>query len=553
MDEYGFTNLDVEFKRYLQILRPYLGQLIDQDVIEICNAWIQRLSDSGEKEKGIRNKYVFALCYQLARGVLEEPFMNAPTNADLSPLSDELNSDNESSTENECIVIDADEDSNLHYTKTPRSETIESPQEYKTNIRNCDIEHKNHKEKATHQQTILCYTCPEVLRKYDKVECNDEYAYRANNLIQKLREIKTQNILLSNELNALKEDSKTKPSDFLYDSITKVDTATSVCIDNTDSSATLKSLKSKLQEIQDSRNALIESIAELQDKLDHFNEIKQHDIEEIEAKHKLEVIKLKTVIREETKEIYEKKLEEVKNYYEATIKEIQDSATKEIDIIVANKDNIISDKNKLLDTKDLEITRLRNQIEEQKIRIQFILNKFIDKPNEEVSHEIMKEKALQLQKRLNKMEKSKSKCAKVYEAKLASLQREKHLAECSLQLQLIRQRAQLVNEVNNETQVELTTALDKLETKYKEIVATVQATAIQRRMQDQVALDSILQAACGDRNQSYDNEMTTSLCGHKVGNRSFGDESLGFCLNSDRMGELFEKVYIPQRDGEPLK
>lgn len=551
MDENEFTNLDVEFKRYLEILRPYLEQLVDQDVIEICNAWIHRLSDCNEKEKVIRNKYVFALCYQLARGVLEEPFMNAPTTADLSPLPDGMNSD-ESCTENEYIVIDTDESSNIQYTKT-KEDNVGSYQEHKANISSIDMNQENYKETASHQQFVTCHICPEIAGSYGIVECNEEYDCRANNLIQKLREIKAQNILLRNELNSLKDESKTKMNESLYNSITKIDTGTSVCLGTKDSSATLKCLKTKLQVVQDSRNALIESIADLQDKLDTCIEVKKHEIEEIEAKHKLEIIKLKSVIREETKEIYENKLQEVKCYYETKLKEFQDNAINEIGQVTENKDKIIAEKNKLLDTKDLEIKRLKNQIDDQKNQNQVILNKFIDSSNEEVIPESMKERAKQLEKRLDKMEKAKHKCVKVYEAKLAALHREKHLAECSLQLQLIRQRAQLVNEVNNETQVELTTTLDKLETKYKDIVANVQATAIQRRMQDQVVLESILQAACGDREQSYGNEFKTSINGNKVGNRSFGDETLGFCLNSDRMGELFERVYIPQRDGEPLK
>ncbi|KAJ8735913.1 hypothetical protein PYW07_007533 [Mythimna separata] len=582
MDDSDIANLDLEFKRYLKLLRPYLGQLVDQNVIKICDAWIQRLSDCKDNEKALRNKYVFVLCYQLARGILDLPFLNRPP-AELQPLSDDVVS-TESSTEVEYLVVDSDEprmkvifDNN----KLNASETdylgvsSQDLDKHTESVTSSDLNTRTvtkDKYKPTHN--IFCYACPEVM--HNLTENGEKFECRANNLVMKLREIKMHNMLLQKELEALKEESQAqKKEELIYECITKVDNATSAFIRSNESSATLKSIKCQLQEVQDSRNSMIQTINSLQDQLDHANDLKQNEIEEINAKHKLELIKVRTTAREEVKAVYEKKLEELRATYEDTINKIQETATVKEKDLIKLKDGIIEEKDKLLEMKDAEIACLKIQNEDQKNNFHSMFSKFMERSNADLSSDSLRFKAQQLEKRLNKMEKAKIKTAKIYEAKLAQLQREQHLTECSLQLQLVRQRAQVVSEMTAESQAELNTSLDKLENKYKDIVANVQATAIQRRMQDQLALESIFQVACGmqeqkstpfpkvqrNQNQSYESEISAIMRGNKVenvmpnGNKSFGDDSVsrGFCLNGERMGELFERVYIPQRDNGEAK
>lgn len=578
MDESDGVNLDVEFKRYLQLLRPYLGQLVDENVIKICDAWIQRLSNCKDNEKATRNKYIFLLCYQLARGILDAPFLHSPPLI-LQSLSDDINSD-DSSTEVEYMVINSDEPKTkvlFDSKKIVASDTDYLSQDeervWSDNTKNCDRSAKQDESGPSRKQTVYCYNCPEIIENGYRRINGEGYEGRANNLVKKLREIKMQNMLLHKELMALKDVSKSQ-EDFSKSYVAKVDNATSPFVHSNESNATLKSLKCRLQDIQDSRNLLIQTISNLQDQLDNFNELKKNQIDDIEAKHKLELIKVRTDAREEYKIFYENKFEELKRTYDDTLMKIQETAKNEINTITKSKDEIVFEKNNLLEEKDKEIDKLKNQIEAQKMNVQSMMSKFIEKSSEDASCEGAKIKNQLLEKRLNKLEKSKLKCAKLYEAKIAQLQREKHLAECSLQLQLVRQRAQVVSELTDENQTELTTSLDKLENKYKDIVANVQATAIQRRMQDQKALESILQAAYGiddqnqtqyssptrNHNQTYDTENSSLARSNRVGNivvgnKSYGDESMvaGFCLNGERMGELFERVYIPQRDNGEAK
>lgn len=604
MDENENASLDIEFKRYLQIMRPYLQQLLDEDVIEICKAWIQRLSTCKESEKTLRNKYVFSLCYQLAKGLLNEPFLSFPPKQELSPLADDLDSDT-SSTELEYIVITSEEDNTrvlFDSKKLPTSETDYQSQcskydneDKKVYIQDCEEPPNDESVSSSFKQKIINYPCMNIASSFGHHKISGEdYKFRASNLVQKLREIKTQNMLLQKELEKLRHELKIKScNDDANDSMEKIDNCTSACCYTRDSNTTVNSLKNKLQELQDSRSMLIQTIEHLQEKLDNFEEMKKHEIDEIEARHKMEIIKTKTATREETKELYENKLEELKQHYEIVIENTQSKLNSEKQEIVIAKDRIISEKEQTINAKDNEIARLRNLNDDQKSHLQGVINRFLEKPGEDAGSESMRYKAEQLEKRLNKVEKSKTKCAKLYEAKLAHVQREKHLAECSLQLQLVRQRAQVVNDVADENQAEITAALNKLESKYKEIVGNMQATAIQRRVQDQMAIESILHAACGIRNenytncsqgtnrsqfsgktmqnqnrngnqmnQSYDSEISALLTGNKVdnliaGNKSLGEDSVmaGYCLDGERMGELFERVYIPQRDiGDgPLK
>lgn len=556
--------LDLEYKRYLQILRPYLGQLTNENVINICNAWIQRLSECTEAEKVMRNKYVFSMCYQLAKGVLEDPFLSAPPLNILVPIPESINSD-DSSTEIECAVVNCDDSHTevIFNRKTPLesgTEIISQEKEYSKAESVSDNDNSFAKSGRSRKQTVLCYACPTISN--FNSNCEDLFGYKAKNLIKKLRDMKNENCMLQCELLSLKGENQIKNE--TIDEHDKIDSVTKA-LQRKESNATIKSLKCRLHEVQEARNALIEKLSTLQEQLDNYDSVKAHEIEEIEAKHKLEVIEIKTLVKDEVKDVYDKKIETIKTNFELKIKEIEDNSSSHIKETMLSREKDLEAIQNTISAKNSEIERLRVQIDDLKKHLHSVLEKYIDKPIECCSEETSRFKTQQLEKRLVKLEKNKIKSTRIYEARIAQLQREKHMAECTLQLQMVKQRAHVVNEVTDENQAELTTALDKLEGKYKEIVANVQATAIQRRVQDQRAIESILQAACAlpqentqpnrqfpktmRHNQIYDNEISPLLhCNN--GNKSFGEDSLtgGYCLSGERMGELFERLYIPQRD-----
>lgn len=571
--------LDVEFKRYMQILAPYLSQLLDDDVLNICNAWIKRLSNVKEYEKYIRNKYAFVLCYQLARGVLDDPFNNCPPEGPLQEITEVP--DSNSSTDIEYVAVDGEHVSSgsvlFSSKRTDLSDVdfVSQNNEYDddNSASSKDIINKNSEERIaqserTHKQTVVCYTCPQLMQACSRDVMNtsgDRYEFRANNLIKRLREIKKENMLLHNELLELKEESKIKGNDFGENYTKIVNTAnsklgfsankdylsgrTTSFTKNQDSTITLKFLKNQLRDLQEDKNNYITTTANLQEQLDNFNEIKRLEMDDLIAKHKLEIVKIKASLRGESKDIFDDKLNDLKDHYEKIISKLKIDHDTEVEVLKMDfdeklkekeksKGEVINEINKKLIEKNSEVVILKSQLDDHKKNFEMFFSKLSGTKSNEDANDTTKSKANDYERKMYKLEKSKVKSAKVYENKILYLQREKHLAECSLQLQLVRQRAQVVNEITEESQVELNTALGKLESKYKDIVAKVQSTAIQRRLQDQLALESILQAAFKPRNEYASATATnhSQVSAKNVTMRQRKDQNLSF--DSEISGEF---------------
>lgn len=558
--------LDIEFKRYMKIFTPYLNQLLDDDVLNLCNAWIHRLSNVKENEKLIRNKYAFVLCYQLARGILDDPFNNNPPDGPLQHICEVP--DSNSSTEIEYVIIDGEHGSsgsvlfNNKRVDLSDVDCVFQNHEYDDdNIDSSkDIINKVSEPTASHKQTIVCYTCPQLMQACTRdvldTTLGDRYEFRANNLVKRLREIKKENMLLHNELLELKEESKIKGNDFSENYKNKIsfsannDYVSVKSISSTKNQAStvnLQPMKDQSQELQEEKNNYITTITNLQKKLDNINDIKRMEMEDLIAKNKLEIVKIKASLRKECKDIFDDKLKELKNQYENLISKLKMDHDSEIEVLKSdfeqklkekekNKDNEVTELNTKLQERNAEIVTLKSQLEDHKRTLEMFFSKLSGMKSNEDASDTTKAKASELEKRMYKLEKSKIKCAKAYENKLLYMQREKHLAECSLQLQLVRQRAQVMNEITEENQSGLNAALEKLENKYKDIVARVQSTAIQRRLQDQLALESIIQTTFKPRNDytsatapnhSQVSSKNVTMRQHKDQNHSIDSEISG--------------------------
>lgn len=211
-------------------------------------------------------------------------------------------------------------------------------------------------------------------------------------------------------------------------------------------------------------------------------------------------------------------------------------------------ENKLCEKDEIIKSKEMEILRLNKTIEE--LETQY--NKVIPQKSTQ-----------KLEKRIRKIEKSSNKYFKALENKLLNIQREKHSNECSLQIQLVKEKAQIVSEITDGNRTEMVKALEKLENKYKEIVAQVQATALQRRMRDQLALETLMKAICDIPNEhvskdyQLNNEKNVNpngdvknkhLCHSDririiFGNKSIRGEDIGNTYHVDN-----ETIHIPQKD-----
>lgn len=586
------NDLDTEFKRYLQIMRPYLEQLIDQDIISICNAWIQKLTNPCS-DKSLRNKYIFTLCYQLAKGELDRPFLIPPPKDELPYFSEtESLVDEGSSTEVECLVIDPCDKANVWVNPKIQSSSdidyLSREEDVTFGYESSNNLTKNKEEPLSKRVgNDLCNvllttsTCKE--KKSTKVYHKQNYEDRTNNVILKLRELKKQNLLLNYELSALRDQSKydksLNTSDDLSDYETKIEKTCDISTNTLLNNKNIDSLKRKIIELQESKTENVKLIINLQNTIHDIEELKRKEIYDLIASHKIELIKLKTNIYDEAKKNYDEKLEELRCFYDSKISEQKEKFNKDIDEMTKKKNQEIQENELKISDKDAIIKQLENTVLELKNSLQSLTNKLSNLSQCDTSAETTKEQAQLLEKRLQRMEKSKNKTTKLLENKLVYLQREKQFSEYSLQLQLVKQRAHIIAEVVEEKENELKTALNKLETKYKDIVATVQAAAIKRRVRDQMVLETILQATYKETNsepnrQSYkiqnsdtidkaynhnpkcdvplnilhDKEEIISVNTTKNGSLDNESQCPKYYLNNDRLFEFYDKILAPQRD-----
>lgn len=582
------NELDAEFKRYLKIMRPYLGQLDDQNTIDVCEKWIQRLTNCSDSEKIARNKYIFYLCYQLARGQLEKPFIDSPPNDSLPGFSTPAFSiGSETSSELECLVVEPDEENtNIWMNSKVRSmsvtdyisrdrnrsysmdsnelkksvESLKRKHEHASNLQKNNMFSRRH-SLSTNNSTIGLKNC---------------YEQRTHNVIKKLRDIKKQNFLLNCELKAFRKEANNRIttecddySDF-EQKIYRVDNSTSICFDCGENNV---SYQNKMEELQESLHKMVQTIEKQQEIIKYFDGMKKNDIAQLTANHNFEIIKLKSKLGE-TNEMKAVDL----HFTKSQVDELITKKETDFNEIIRKKDEIIEEKDKKILENEFKIKKLEETLLEQKNKIESLTG------NNDNADDI-KIRAQYLEKQLAKMEKARHKNSKMLQAKLVLLQREKHLSECSLQLQLVKQRAQISSELVDESQIELQTALNKLENKYKHIVGNVQIAAIKRRVQDQMTLEALLQTTITTKNENnahqskfhydksnnnqsfipgnskntnkdvtdtYESEIASLFHNdheeHTANNRSFESQSPKYCLKSEQLHDFFEKIVLPQKE-----
>ncbi|KPJ10163.1 hypothetical protein RR48_04986 [Papilio machaon] len=576
MDKEDNANLDVEYNRYLQILQPYIEQLLDLEDIELCNAWIRRLSDYKEDEKTLRNKYLFALCCQLAKGILKHPFCSFPPPNEL-PILEEASDDSLSEGGSNFTLGIQNSNGEFLMGSTTLSKTILQPkdsdlttgshsiQKHVDNIDKEEDEMKTFTDNlvGSSNSTVANVCYPEILKDLSKfVNSEDNVYLRVNNLIDKLRQIKKQNTLLLNELHALKAESISRQN------ILQIHCATNTSI----------SIKANDSTEIDSIGNLETYDVECQNDLGKICHQQSLEIEELKKQHEFELNNVKTAAQREVQDIYEKDIQTIKQEYEIKIKEMKTKHENEINKLRASLIDVNFEKENIIAMKNHELINLRAELEETKANNSVLRSGFVKACND-FNSETVKERALEFEKRLYKIEKSKNKHVKAYQMQLASLQRDKCLLDSSLHLQLLKQRTELLTEFTEENQKEILTTVEKLEGKYKEMVANVQASAIQRRIQDQIALETVVHAVCGGgfksghstfkpannnvlkskliRNQQINNEDLLASLQLSSVNKNSKDKEIskreddlmtGFCLDEGKLEELYERVHIPQRD-----
>lgn len=556
-------DLDVEFSRYLQIMQPYLCLIQNRNIINTCNEWIQKLSEY-DKDKVIRNKYVFRLCYQLAKGEVREPFINPPL--DLLPdLNETELSLSDISIKEECALHKYDFDKYDFQDIKPLATSL-------SNIDNESISSNsvNLGNKFSRSYDNSNYYIPNAnrrcLRRYDSNCTGDDlnninyYGQRTFKLINKLRDLKKQNILLSYELNALKEKDIPK---------------------NTDKSRLSCCYKNKLLETEFCINNITTKLKGSTEILNNIKDINKHPIEYNKEISNKTVESINNNNNDETineDQKYIKKLKEIEDFYENQIKHIKKENETILKNILDDKQLIIREKDKIIIEKESEIKRLENILKDHIFQVDQKSKIHAKSENESISESMMS-KVQYLEKRLNKMEKLKIKNDKKIESHLATLRKEKHINECSLQLELLRQRAHLATEIADRSHIELKSALDTLENKYKHIIDNMQAANIRCRLENDSVLESIIQKIVVSPEKVQDenyNHVFNKKKTHTSSNvkdepekelithydvikndeisiiKNFPEneplDTPQFCLQNDTLFNFFDKIFIPQKE-----
>lgn len=564
MDKEESINLDVEFNQYLQILRPYLEQLLNEEDIKICNAWIHKLSDCGRLEKSLRNKYIFTLCFQLAKGVLSTPFNNYPPNN----LTFEVVSSNDSFSDPDTQItyfIKGNDKNYCHNKLSSKTSCRPINSEItmcssKTEINNemDDIKTFTRGLLSPSNSITNCLYGPEILNDFNANFENNVYL-RVNNLVNKLRDIRKQNTMLNEELQLLKEESKLKRNSDISSQTSMLQIH---CATNTD--------KFNHNESLDQQCSCKANLIELEESFLRLNESKRIEFEELKRKHENEIMNAKTSIKTEIENVYEKQIRELTGEYDSKIKALEESTETKIKELTIHLNKMTMEKA----TKEKEINNLRSELDEIKAQ-NYILRNQLTTANGDINLESIKEKAFQLERRLYKTEKSKNKRIRAYQVQLTCLEREKNFLASSMHLQLLKQRSEQVSDLTDQYQKELITGFDKLEEKYKEIVANVQAAAIQRRIRDQMVLDEIIKEVYDNDNElnglSIIHDSQDRLQSQSVKNNTknkscplsllrscrddLTDKALfnledsfvtGFCLDEVKFRELFKRVRVTQ-------
>lgn len=212
-----------------------------------------------------------------------------------------------------------------------------------------------------------------------------------------------------------------------------------------------RSLNENIRELQSLKDLHVRTIKELQE---NFEE----KILEIEKEHA-------------------KQLQEVKNFYEGQIGEMKAEYGKNITF------------------KDSEIERLEKLLREQCERMQNevkTIKEQVTKENLDVS-EAHSEKITFLQKCILKMEKLYQKSEKDYLKQIAKLRYELDLKEKTIQIQLSKQKADILTSMSELKQEEVDSVANKLEQQYKDLLHKQQVEAIKEKKNDSEVISDLRQ------------------------------------------------------------
>ncbi|GBP81292.1 hypothetical protein EVAR_59684_1 [Eumeta japonica] len=543
-----------EYERNLLSVRSYIKELVDYHDVDICQSWIEKLTSCAEDEINLHNEYMNALRYQLSNGILKDPFLELPPKGKLSPYPDNDESDYCNNgvsdpellrTESNCDGHEIDNEElscNLIEKKETELNFDSLPEMISTKAETIILGSDCASSCASQVseslvENINTYTKP--LNNKGQYYVDDNLDKRANDLIMKLREMKRQNSLLNKELLAMRAEMGhvqicQRKGAYKYDfHLSEEDDARNISDFYDNSNNVLAYFNEKIAEMENFSYFLLDSLDSFEEKLRQIDDEEKYNIKKMISKYKIEVEKIKISVRNELKESFEKDIKELKQMYDNKIKQTELNILQREQETITAKNKIIKEKDELLTMKDIAIGKLEVIVEEQRSNLKTTINRLSDKANSECNTDSLQNKVYRLERQLVKADRSKKKYIHLYESRIARLEREKHYLMYNFQLQLIRQKTYQASDTATETHSKLNAVFSKLESKYREVVTNMQATAIKRRMQDQLALESILLASYGNAENGDEESCVKESKNPARLSRDFDEQNLSKSLSDE--------------------
>ncbi|KAK2576348.1 hypothetical protein KPH14_005705 [Odynerus spinipes] len=491
-DEQEALKQDEFFKRTLTSVRPFILNLTSAEDAQLCKIWLDKLSLSSS-QRSLRNDYLLELYQQLKRGHVGGVFSKPPPVGSLSPLPKSYRMVYISSSLSDVSESSASyqkwEETNKHTKRT-------YPQSITSRVQ-CDT---NSTSTSHCVRTIKPSSSDQF---YDEEEIIDKSRFRIHRhhidtLIATIKELRKQNKHLHQELLEYQEINATNEN--LHSNVRQL-------------TSEITALKAKLLEVQKVKDVLEsthkETIQQYKNKVaEQFSKLK-FQLHESECKNETLNNNILTMSQELDKIIHEKeeeigaikkqstdKSESMRQQFEMLLKVKDLEITTQADLIrqkdqeLLKKDqegnkkielltNKIQDMENKLETQMKDENKLRAMLADQNV----LMKQEFDKMRSEMElvsqnkNGNLLSKMIILKKTILKLQNSKEKLAYCYEKKISHILKNKDLEIKSLHIQLQGQKTDLCTSMYSERQCELTSLVDSLEEKYKQLLAKANVTA----------------------------------------------------------------------------
>ncbi|XP_050308847.1 centrosomal protein of 112 kDa-like [Anthonomus grandis grandis] len=506
------TNLDIEFKELLCIIRQYIPRINSNAYLMQCRVWLEKLSTT-TANKECRNVYLAELSRQIQANKLLPPFNEAPPTGDLKNLTRFLGKE---SVSRRSSASSKSKDSYSSSKNSRRQDKGDLLSDLDINLSSLDNETwgyigdipKSEDEIMEVSHNLLKNLTSQIgaksaregnlvgsgepSKKNNEIPSDESWSDVSDNTIDPKEEIyikkkkstDTKLIKKKHSGNKLKPDSP-----FASDSSNvNLEQCLGGFLKDTDLinyisqdwKKTIAALQLRLSEMIQQNNTLNEIIQKLEGQLKDSSAKNQaqieHNLKMAEKLHNEEVSQLK--------EAHANKLFQIETSNKETTESLTKNYEEKLTQLTYSYEEKIADINKQNEESELrknnEICRLSEIIQDQCLRIMNDISSL----KTQISNCSCEKKVHVLKKCVSKMDKLFQKTEKDYIKQIEQLKQELELKEGSLQVQLKLQKAELITQTKTDQKEHFEEILNSLEVKYIKMLEGHELQIMKAREED---------------------------------------------------------------------